>query len=427
MRGYGWGYIADHGGIMLTDTAIRRAKPADRPYKMTDGGGLFLLVTPAGGRLWRYRYRWAGKERLLAIGPYPDVSLADARRARDRAKELLRDGTDPSTAKRLKRFEVVKQADETFERIAREWHAMNVPKWDDVHAGDVLRSLERDVFPYIGSVPIRQLTSLDVLDVLRRIENRGARETARRIRQRIGSVFTYAVATMRAESNPAEPLVEAMQPVRKGRFPAVTDLDHARQVLRDVDRTPGHPLTKLAIRLLALTAVRPGVIMTAPWLELPPGVELWEIPAERMKLRKHHKDNPAYDHLVPLSRQARETIEAARMLSGRGKYVFPNYRNPAYPMSENAMGYMLNRAGYYRRQVPHGWRATFSTIMNERFRSDDRVIERILAHQEEDEVEAAYNRAEYLDRRRELLQIWADMLMVDQMPIEELLKQPRHS
>lgn len=412
---------------MLTDTAIRKAKPKDKPYKLSDGGGLFVSITPSGSRLWRMKYRIGGKERLLSIGAYPDVGLADARKARDRARELLREGTDPSTAKRLNRFEVAKQAEETFEKIAREWIEISRDKWDDVHAGDVLRSLVRDVFPYIGNVPIRALNAADVLDVLRRVEKRGSRETARRIRQRIGSVFTFAIATTRADINHAEPLVEAMAPVIKGRFPAVTTIEQARQVLRDVDASPGYPVTKLAIRLLALTAVRPGVIMNAPWIELPPGVKLWEIPAERMKLRKHHKNNAAFDHLIPLSRQAIEAIEAVRRLTGRGQYVFPNSRHPLKPMSENAMGYMLNRAGYHSRHVPHGWRATFSTIMNGEFRQDEKVIERILAHQEEDEVKAAYNRADYLDRRAELMQIWADMLMVDQWPIDDILEMPRHS
>lgn len=410
---------------MLSDAAIRRLKPSDKAQKVADGGGLYLYVTPAGARLWRMKYRFAGKEKILAIGAYPEISLSDARRARDRAKDLLRDGLDPSTAKRLKRFRVEREANETFERIAREWLGITRAKWTSVHAADVETSLVRDVFPHIGNVPIKQITAADVLRVLRLVEQRGAVETAHRIRQRIGSVFAYAIATMRADTDPAAPLKQALSPVRRGRMPAVITVEEAQQVLRDVDQSAAHPVTKLGIRLLALTVLRPGVICTAPWVELPAGVDLWEIPAERMKLRILHKGDRSYDHLVPLSRQARETIEALRSITGSGTYVFPNARHAHKPMSENAMGYALNRAGYHQRHVPHGWRATFSTIMNELYRDDGRVIERILAHQDENRVEAAYNRADYLDRRRELLQTWADMLMVDQMTVDEIMKKPR--
>lgn len=410
---------------MLTDTAVRKAKAQEKPYKLSDTGGLFLLVTPPGGRLWRFKYRIDGKEKLLAIGRYPDVSLADARKARDRAKELLSEGRDPSVAKQLNRFEIRRQAEDTFEKVAREWHEVNKVQWTDVHSRDVIRSLERDAFPKIGVLPIAEIDAPTVLELLRGIEKRGSGETARRIRQRISAVYTFAIASGRATNDPAALVVGAMAPVMKGRQPAITDLEEARQIIRDVDATPGHPVTKLAIRLLALTAVRPGVIGSTPWHELPQGATLWTVPAERMKLIKRLKNDPNRDHIVPLSRQAIETIEAVRTITGRGPMVFPNNRHAHKPMSENAMGYMLNRAGYHSRHVPHGWRSTFSTIMNERFPADRAIIDFMLAHVPKDEVESAYNRALYLDRRAELAQIWADLLMDGLPPPMTLTTLPR--
>lgn len=410
---------------MLTDIQIRKAKPQERGYKLADGAGLHLFVSPAGGRLWRFRYEFGGKERLLSIGAYPDIGLAEARKARDRAKEILREGRDPSTAKRLKRFTAVQQAAETFEVVAREWHGINEAAWTTIHAADVLRSLERDVFPQIGALPIRDIEPPDVLDIARKIEARGARETARRVRQRIEAVYSYAIASARASANPAAIITGAMAPIAKGRQPAITDLDEARKVLKAVDAVPGHPVTKLAIRLLALTAVRPGVVTATPWSELPAGAALWTVPAHRMKLRKHMKDNEARDHLVPLSRQAVETIEVVRRVSGKGPLAFPNTRHAHRPMSENAMGYMLNRAGYHHRHVPHGWRSTFSTVMNERYPADRAVIDLMLAHVPANAVEGAYNRALYLPRRTELAQEWADLLMKGLPPAISLLDSPR--
>lgn len=405
---------------MLTDVQIRKAKPSGKAFKLTDGGGLHLYVSAAGSKLWRYRYEYAGKERLLSIGAYPAISLAEARLARDRAREMLRDGLDPSTEKRQKRFVAQIDAENTFEAVAREWHEVNAVAWDPDHAEEVLRSLERDAFPVIGAKPVTKIESLDVLNVLRAIEARGAADTARRVRQRISAVFVFAIAQSRATTDPAASVLKAMAPVVKGRMPAITDLKKAQQILRDVDDNPGFPVTKLAIRLLALTAVRPGVIATTPWSELPAGADLWVIPSERMKLRRQYKGDDSRDHLVPLSRQAQETIEAVRTITGRGQLVFPNTRHAHRPMSENAMGYMLNRAGYHQRHVPHGWRSTFSTVLNEHFPNDREIIDLMLAHVPQNDVEAAYNRARYLPRRRELAQLWADLLMVRQRPAMEL-------
>ncbi|MDI7923381.1 tyrosine-type recombinase/integrase [Ferirhizobium litorale] len=411
---------------MLTDTQIKKAKPAEKPFKLSDAGGLHLYVTPAGGKLWRLKYRFGGKEKLLSIGPYPAVSLLDARTARDDAKSVLRQGKDPGVAKKLQRLVVTKASADTFEIVAREWFELNKVKWVDHHAGDVIRSLEVDVFPHVGHIPIREIKAPEVLAVLRLIEKRPAVDTARRVRQRMSAVFVYAISSGRADSDPAAVVLGAMAPVKKGRQPAVIDLAEAREIVRRVEEEVAHPATKLAHRLLALTALRPGAIVSTPWVELN-AIEdgIWIVPSTRMKLRKAQKEDGDRDHLVPMSRQAMEVVEALRSLTGRGPLAFPNTRHAHLPMSENAIGYLLNRAGYHHRHVPHGWRSTFSSVMNERFRGDGDVIELMLAHVNRDRVAGAYNRALHLERRRELAQLWADIILEGRPLAVDLLKGPR--
>ena len=406
---------------MLTNAHVSKAKPQEKGYKLPDGGGLHVFISPAGGKSWRYRYEFAGKEKLLTLGQYPVMGLAEAREARDRAKAILRDGRDPGVAKKQRRLVVAQQATETFEALAREWHTTNKSRWSVIHAEDILQSLVRDVFPGIGAYPARDVSVPDVLGLLREIEARGSKETARRVRQRIASIYDFAIASARAVSNPAAIVKGAMAPVKRGRQPAITDLAEARKIMPRCEVLPAHPLTKLAQRLLALTAVRPGVVLNLPWSELPKGATIWTVPAKRMKLQVEQKEDSAKDHVVPLSRQAIETIEAARKMSGNGPMVFPNYRNAHKPMSEGAMRLMLNRAGYKDRHVSHGWRSTFSTIMNERFPRDRQVIDLMLAHKPKDAVEAAYNRALHIDRRADLAQLLAYLICEGLQPPDNLL------
>ena len=435
LRGSAGGSDMASGGIptMLTDTQIKKAKGAEKPYKLADSGGLFMLVSPTGHRSWRQKYRFNGKELLLTHGPYPDVSLAKAREERDRAKAILRDGGNPGVAKKQRDAASRADATNSFEAVAREWFGVNKARWTEVHAADVIRSLERDIFPDLGALPIREITPALVLSVLRPIEERPAIETAKRIRQRISMVFVYAIASGIGETDPAAIVKGALRPLpKKTRQPAVTDLTGARGVLAAVEAEPASPVTKLAHRLLALTAVRPGEIRGAKWGEfegLDTPTPLWRIPAERMKLRLDKKDEEAHDHLVPLSRQAVEAIEALRPLTGRLPYLFPNDRHSHRAMSENAIGYLINRAGYRHKHVPHGWRAAFSTIMNEREdrREGDRaVIDMMLAHVPKEKVEAAYNRAAHSSRRRELAQEWADMLLEGTRAAGDLLRGKRN-
>ena len=401
---------------MLTDTQIRGAKPRPAAYRMTDSAGLFLHVMPGGSRVWRLRYEVDGKEKLLTLGRYPDMALREARAAREEAKGTLRDGRDPGTEQKARRLAGAQARARTFQEIAREWHAARVSTWTATHAGDVLSSLELYVFPKIGNMPLRDITPPVILAVVRAIEKRPAIETARRVRQRISAAFVWAIACGLAETDPAAVVKGALAPLVKGRQPAIVDLEGVRDVLRRAEAEPSHPGTRLALRLLALTAVRPGEIRGAAPAEFEgmDGPEpIWRIPAERMKMKRAHA--------VPLSRQAVDVVRAATRLIGRGPLLFPNVRNAHKPMSENAIGYLLNRAGFHGRHVPHGWRAAFSSIMNENRPEDRAVIDLMLAHAPKDGVEGAYNRAEHMARRREIGQAWADMLLDGMGAAEEVL------
>lgn len=306
----------------------------------------------------------------------------------------------------------------TFERVGREWHENSKSQWAVIHADDVMRSLERDVFPSIGALPISELTAPIIFEVLKEIEERGAIETAKRVRQRISAVFVYGIAKGIAEKDPAEKLGAVLKLLRKGRQPAITDLSRLRVMIKDAEGDYARPVTRLALRLLALTAVRPSEIRGAQWEEfedLDGTAPLWRIPAARMKGDLDRKEEIGGDHLVPLAPQSVEVLRALWPLTGGGPLLFPSNRHAHRPMSENAIGYLLNRAGYHGHHVPHGFRAAFSTIMNEWAerhggKGDRKIIDLMLAHVPTEKVEGAYNRAAYMPRRRELAEAWADML-----------------
>lgn len=403
---------------MLTDAKVRTAKPRPKAYKIADANRLFLMVTPSGGKLWRWNYEYDGKNKTMAFGAYPLISLADAREKRDEAYFILCEGHDPSVVKRLKIEANIEAGRRTFERVAREWYENAKAQWATIHASDVIRSLERDVFPTIGSLPIAQLTPPLILGVLREIETRGAIETAKRVRQRISAVFVYAIAQGIAASDPAEKLGAVLKPLRKGRQPAITEIVPLRKMILAAEEDNARPITRLGLRMLALTAVRPSELRGAEWAEfedLDGKLPLWRIPSTRMKGDLGRKEEINGDHLVPLTPQALAVLRAIWPLTGGGPLVFPSNRHPHRPMSENAIGYLLNRAGYHGHHVPHGFRAAFSTIMNEWVERngdphDRKVIDLMLAHMPKDKVEGAYNRAAYMPRRRELAEIWAKML-----------------
>jgi integrase len=403
---------------MLTDMKARTAKPRQKPYKLADGNSLSLLISPSGSKLWRWNYTYDGKHKTMALGAYPLVSLADARSKRDDAYTTLSDGRDPAVVKKLKIEANLEASRQTFEKIAYQWHENAKAQWAKIHAADIIRSLERDVFPTIGSLPIAQLTPPLVLAVLREIEVRGAVETAKRVRQRISAVFVYAIAQGICQTDPAEKLGKVLKPLRKGRQLAITDLVPLRWMIITAEEDYARPITRLALRLLALTAVRPSELRGARWDEfedLNGKLPLWRIPTWRMKGDLDRKDELNGDHLVPLTPQALAVLRALWPLTGDGELLFPSNRHTHRPMSENAIGYLLNRAGYHGHHVPHGFRAAFSTIMNEWAERegkdhDRQVIDLMLAHVPTGKVEGIYNRAAYMPRRRELAIVWANLL-----------------
>lgn len=403
---------------MLNDAKLRGAKPRDKAYKLTDSHRLYLLVKPNGGKLWRWNYSYDGKQKSMNFGVYPLVSLVDARAKRDEAYAVLSEGRDPSVAKKLKVEANLEAGRQTFEKVAREWHENAKAQWAKIHATDIIRSLERDIFPSIGDIPIVQLTPPLILATLREVEARGSIETAKRIRQRISAVFVYAIAQGIAPGDPAEKLGAVLQPLRKGRQPAITDLVPLRKMIVAAEQDYARPITRLALRFLALTAVRPSELRGARWDEfedLNSKEPIWRIPSARMKGDLDRKEELDGDHLVPLTQQAVTVLKALWPLTGEGPLLFPSNRHTHRPMSENAIGYLLNRAGYHGHHVPHGFRAAFSTIMNEWAERDGKdhdrkVIDLMLAHVPKEKVEGAYNRAAYMPRRRELAQVWADKL-----------------
>ncbi|WP_257555105.1 integrase arm-type DNA-binding domain-containing protein [Sphingobium sp. CFD-2] len=432
----------------LTDAKVRNARAAEKSYKLTDGEQLYLHVSTAGGRTWRMNYQYGrnaqGKpiQKTLTIGSYPAISLKDAREARDVAKTLLAKGNEPKPVDLFQRAAPVADTRPTFGAIGREWHELQRGRWSKVHTKDVLDNLETEVFAQIGHLPIADITAPMVLKLLQGIAARGAVETAHRTRQRISAIFVYALATGRGISDPAASLSIALPKKPKAKpQPAITKLDDLRQLLINCEAERCRAPTKLALRLIALTAVRPNELHGARWAEFEglDGKEpLWRIPARRMKGDKDRKAEIEGDHLVPLSPQAVAVIQAMMPLTGDLDLVFPTDRHPHKPMSENTLRALLIRAGYFQRHVPHGFRSAFSTIMNERVErqwresghtgaSPDRaIIDLMLAHipQGTSESEGAYNRAAYMTRRRELACEWANILLADMWPPQVHIGQP---
>lgn len=397
---------------MLTNGAVKAAAAQERAYKMSDSGGLFLFVTPAGCKSWRLKYQRKGKERLLVLGRFPQLSLGEARSRRDDAKALLRAGEDPA----LKR-EVL----DSFEQLARTWYRHAERTWSPAHATDVMASLERDVFPAIGDRPAGEIEPRELLQILRKVEARGRVETARRLRQRLSAIFGFGIAEGLVSSDPAQHLGRAMISVRvAGQQAALVKIEDCRALLAAADREPARESTKLASRFLALTAVRLAAVRGMRWGEvegLDGDAPIWRVPAARMKLKKAKKQDERFDHVVPLSRAAIAVLRNAAVENGYDTHspqtddlVFPG-RDRARPIGEGAISELYNRAGFSGRHVPHGWRSSFSTILNETLGPDRRGdIDRALAHSPKDKVEAAYNRAELLERRRELFDRWGALL-----------------
>ncbi|MEA5098329.1 MAG: tyrosine-type recombinase/integrase [Burkholderiaceae bacterium] len=386
--------------MKLTATECKNAKPKEKPYKLADGGGMFLLVQTNGARYWRMKYRYANKEKVLALGVYPEISLSEARQKRDAARKLLDAGDDPSNAKREKKRQALEKSDQTFKRVACEWHHKSSAKWSPGYATKIMDSLDQDVFPYIGKRPIADISAKEMLDVLSKIEARGALETASRVKQRCSAVFNYAITRLLTASNPVLPLQGSFQ-APKSKNHARLKLEELPEFMRRLSDYDGRKQTLLAIRFLAYTFVRTGELRNARWSEFDLEAAQWRIPAERMKMKE--------EHIVPLSKQVIALLQELKTFNGNDALVFPGDRVRSQPMSENTILFALYRMGYRSKMTGHGFRGIASTALNEMgYRSD--VIERQLAHAERDGVRAAYNHAQYLPERSAMMQHWADYL-----------------
>ncbi|MCP5019073.1 MAG: integrase arm-type DNA-binding domain-containing protein [Ketobacter sp.] len=386
----------------LTALAVKQATPKESDYKLTDGGGMYLLVSKKGGKYWRLKYRFAGKEKVLALGVYPSVSLEQARQERDKAKKLL-PNTDPNSVKRVDKASNLEAAENNFELVATEWYSNHMVNKSDSHRTRTWRLLKNDLFPPLGKRPISDITPPELLKVLRRVESRGAIDTAHRAHQTAGQVFRYAVATGRAERDPSADLRGALKIHIKKHHAAITEPKELGKLLLAMDSFGGTPVVKAALQLSPLLFVRPKELRHMEWTEIDWDQALWQIPADKMKMKE--------PHIVPLSTQAIAILEEIHSLTGRGKYVFPSARGRSRPLSENGVRVALRTMGYDNdTMTAHGFRATARTILDEVlcFRVD--LIEHQLAHTVRDTNGRAYNRTKHLPQRKDMMQKWADYL-----------------
>ncbi|HBC5674084.1 TPA: tyrosine-type recombinase/integrase [Citrobacter koseri] len=386
--------------MKLNARQVDAAKPREKAYKLADGAGLYLEVVPSGSRYWRMKYRFNGKEKRMAFGVYPAVSLAQARALRDEAKKKLAEGIDPSFAKKEEKLVRDVQLNNTFQAVALEWHGTKVSRWSEGYASDIIEAFNKDIFPYIGQQPVNEIKPLVLLNVLRRMENRGATEKAKKVRQRCSEVFRYAIVTGRAEYNPAADLTSAMSGHESKHYPFLT-VEELPDFFKALSGYTGSPLVVLAARLLILTGVRTGELRGAFWSEFDLEKAVWEIPAERMKMKR--------PHLVPLSTQALEIVQLLKAMSGQYPLVFPGRNDPRKTMSEASINQVFKRIGYTGKVTGHGFRHTMSTILHEKG-FNTAWIETQLAHVDKNAIRGTYNHALYQEGRREMMQWYADYL-----------------
>lgn len=387
----------------LTDIAIQRAKPRAKPFKMFDTEGLFLIVRPNGGKWWRLKYRFGGKEKLLSLGLYPKISLKEARERRDQERDKLAHSIDPAANRKAAKAAWNDSQANTFEAVAREWIASRESIWTASNTTKTTRRLEMDAFPWFGNRPISEIAAPELLAALRKTEARGAVGTAQRVLQTCGQVFRYAIATGRATHDPAADLRGALKPVKGGHFAAVTDPQAIGPLLRAMYDYQGSAITRAALRLAPLVFVRPGELRKAEWQEIDLDKAEWRIPAERMKMRE--------PHIVPLSRQALEILNELRPITGRGRFLFPSPISNQRAMSDNAILCAMRRMGIGKDEMTgHGFRAMARTVLDEVLHVRPDYIEHQLAHAVRDPNGRAYNRTAHLDERKKMMQLWADYL-----------------
>lgn len=386
--------------MKLNARQVDAAKPREKAYKLADDAGLYLEVVPSGSRYWRMKYRFDGKEKRMAFGVYPAVSLAQARALRDEAKKKLADGIDPSVAKKEDKLVRDVQLGNTFQSVALEWHGTKVNRWSEGYASDILEAFNKDIFPYVGQKPVNDIKPLILLNILRLMESRGATEKAKKVRQRCSEVFRYAIATGRAEYNPAADLNSAMSGHESKHYPFLS-IEELPDFFDALSGYTGSPLVVLAARLLILTGVRTGELRGAYWSEFDLEKAVWEIPAERMKMKR--------PHIVPLSTQVQEVVRQLKVMTGQYPLVFPGRNDPRKTMSEASINQVFKRIGYTGKVTGHGFRHTMSTVLHEKgFNSA--WIETQLAHVDKNAIRGTYNHAQYLDGRREMMQWYADYI-----------------
>jgi len=398
------GQDKENGGKMkLTDKTCKNAKPQEKPYKLFDGGGLYLEVLPHGSKLWRLKYRYLGIEKRFSLGAYPLITLAEAREKREEAKKLLTQDIDPSMARQDNREAIVRNAANTFEVIAREWHENQKGRWSDNHYNNVMHRMERDIFPYMGKKPIKSIDAPVLLSVLRRIEKRGALDIAGRTRQICGQVFRYGIVTGKCSRDPTPDLRGALK-TRKTKHFAAIDAKELPELLQAIERNDArlYNRTRRAIKLSMLTFVRPGELRKARWEEIDFDEKEWRIPAERMKMKR--------EHIVPLSRQAIVLLKEQKEETGNinTPLVFPSQIKPRQPMSDGTVRIALQKLGFKDRMTAHGFRALARTTIREKLDYDPDVIECQLAHKAAGPLGEAYNRAQFLDKRKVMMQDWAN-------------------
>jgi integrase len=393
---------------MLTDLQIKSAQPTEKVQYLTDEKGLYLEIRPNGARYWRLKYRHAGRENRLSMGVYPGTTLKAARAAREAARELLAKGVDPSQARKAEKISVQIAAGNTFEHLALEWHAAKLSGWSVSHAETCLARMRRDLFPWLGPRPLTELKPPEILVVLKKIEGRGTVETAHRCKGILSQVFDYAIATGRADSNPASALGAALKSKVSGNHPAIVEPERLGQLMRDINSYGGSAITQAALKIHALTFQRPNEVSGMAWAELDLNAALWTVPAQRMKRLVKDKAN-GVPHHVPLSRQAVEALRDLHPITGSGPLVFPSERGQGRSISENTARQALRSMGYTD-HTPHGFRATARTLARQQLRFDSEVIERQLSHGTAEKLGSAYDRAEFLADRVRLMQAWADYL-----------------
>ncbi|HBZ4074395.1 TPA: tyrosine-type recombinase/integrase [Klebsiella pneumoniae] len=386
--------------MKLTARQVDTSKPKDKPYKLSDGGGLYLLVNPNGSRYWRLKYRIAGKEKLLALGVYPDITLAEARQKRADAKKVLAAGGDPGQEKQEEKQAKEQAVANSFERLAMEWHSHKSTSWSEGYAEHLLMYLKKDIFPFIGQKAITDISQVEMLNVLRKMEQRGVLDKLKKTRQACRQIFTYAIITGRAEHNPVSDLAGALKSPKQQHYPHLL-VDQIPDFLRALSEYSGSTITRNATRLLMLTGLRTIELRASEWVDIDFDKGVWNVPAERMKMRR--------PHLVPISTQVRELLEEIHQLTGRGKYVFPGRNDAGKPMSEASINQVIKRIGYDGKATGHGFRHTMSTILHEQG-YNTAWIETQLARVDKNSIRGTYNHAQYLDGRREMLQWYADYM-----------------